>query len=294
MKDFYSGSSQRDNAGHIDTSPASLDHKDFVRLSEFITREFGIKMPPVKKIMLQSRLQKRLKDLGFEKFSDYTDYLFSKKGLEEEVIHMIDLVSTNKTDFFRENNHFEYLLNSVLPDLCHHGAKDSLKVWSAGCSSGEEAYTLAIVLSEYKHRNPYFDFSVYATDISTRMLKTAMMAIYNEDRTDNIPMAIKTKYFLRSKNKEEKKVRIIPELREKVMFARLNLIDDCYTTPFVFDIVFCRNVLIYFDRDIQEKIILKLCSRIKKEGYLFLGHSESIAGLNLPLRHVIPTVFTKI
>ena len=294
MKELPSDNTQREITSNIDLFSTRLEQKDFDRLSEFITREFGIKMPPVKKIMLQSRLQKRLKDLGFTKFSDYTNYLFTKKGLAEEVIHMIDLVSTNKTDFFRENNHFDYLLTTLLPDQYPAGTKAALKIWSAGCSSGEEAYTLAIVLSEYKKKNPLFDFSVYGTDISTRMLKTAMMAIYHEDRTNNIPLAIKKKYFLRSKNRDEKKVRIVPELREKVMFSRLNLNDEYYTTPFVFDIVFCRNVLIYFDRDIQEKIILKLCSRIRKDGYLFLGHSESLAGLNLPLTHVIPTVFTKI
>ena len=250
-------------------------------------------MPAVKRIMLQIRLQNRLKDLGFTNFSDYIDYLFSKKGLEDEVIHMIDLVSTNKTDFFRENNHFDYLLHTLLPDCYPPGSRAALKIWSAGCSSGEEAYTLAIMLAEYKERNPLLDFSIFATDISTRMLRTAMTAIYKEDLTDNIPLGIKTKYFLRSKNREDKKVRIIPELREKVMFSRLNLIDEYYSTPFIFDIVFCRNVLIYFDRKVQEQIILKLCSKIRKDGYLFLGHSESVAGLNLPLKPAIPTVFIK-
>jgi chemotaxis protein methyltransferase CheR len=294
MKESISSNIRKEINNSADIDSATLDNKDFLRLSEFITREFGIKIPAVKKPMLQSRLQKRLKDLGYNNFTDYVNYLFSEQGLEEEVIHMIDIVSTNKTDFFRENSHFDYLLHTVLPDCYPAGTKASLKVWSAGCSSGEEAYTLAIVLSEYKEKNPLIDFSVFATDISARMLRTANAAIYREDRTDNIPMGLKMKYFLRSKNREEKKIRIIPELREKVIFSRLNLADDCHSTPFVFDIVFCRNVLIYFDRKVQEKIILKLCSNIRKDGYLFLGHSESIAGLNLPLRHVIPTVYIKI
>ena len=273
--------------------PAKLNNKDFARLSEFITGEFGIKMPDNKKIMLHSRLQKRVKDLGYTRFSDYIDYLFSKKGMEEEVIHMIDVVSTNKTDFFRENGHFEYMVNTLLPDLCPDGKRENLKFWSAGCSSGEEPYSLAMVLAEYRIKNPLIDFLIYGTDISTRMLKTANQAIYKEDRIDNIPLELKAKYFLRSKNREDKKVRIVPELREKVIFSRLNLIDDYYPTPFIFDVVFCRNVLIYFDREMQEKIILKLCSKIKKEGYLFLGHSESIAGHNFPLKHIQPTIFMK-
>jgi len=204
---------------------AKLNNKDFARLFEFITGEFGFKMPDLKRIMLQSRLQKRVKDLGYTNFSDYIDYFFSKKGMEEEFMHMIDIVSTNKTDFFRENEHFEYMMHTLLPDLYPNGKKGNLKFWSAGCSSGEEPYSLAMVLAEYRIGNP--------------------------------------------------------------------LIDEVYPTPFVFDVVFYQNVLIYFDRGMQEKIILKLCSRIKNEGYLFLGHSESIAGLNLPLKHIQPTIFMK-
>jgi chemotaxis protein methyltransferase CheR len=294
MNEFLSGKDYSGINRNPDFVPAKLNDKDFDRLSEFITGEFGIKMPDIKRLMLQSRLQKRLKELGYDSFSEYIDYLFSKKGMEEEVIHMIDVVSTNKTDFFRENVHFEYLLNTLLPDICPPGKKGSLKFWSAGCSSGEEPYTLAIVLSEYRNKNPWMDFLVYGTDISTRMLKTAQQAIYNEDRTNNIPLELKTKYFLRSRNMEDKKVRIVPELREKVIFSRLNLIDDYYSAPFIFDVVFCRNVLIYFDWNIQEKIILKLCSKIRKEGYLFLGHSESVAGLNLPLQHIQPTILRTI
>jgi chemotaxis protein methyltransferase CheR len=151
-----------------------------------------------------------------------------------------------------------------------------------------------MILAEYRNKNPLTDFLIYSTDISTRMLKTANQAIYRENRTDNIPLELKTRYFLQSKNREDKKVSIVPELREKVIFSRLNLNDEYYPTPFVFDVVFCRNVLIYFERVIQEKIILKLCSRIKKEGYLFLGHSESVAGLNLSLKFIRPAIFMKI
>ena len=293
MKESNSGNINNEINNNPDACSAKLENKDFIRLSDFITREFGIKMSDVKRIMLQSRLQKRLRDLGIGNFSDYVDYLFSKKGQAEEVIHMIDVVSTNKTDFFRENTHFNFLYYSLLPEYCHPDKKESLKIWSAGCSSGEEAFTLAIVLSEYKAKNPLTDFIIFATDISTRMLKTANQAIFKEDNMDNIPLVLKTKYFLRSKNREDKRVRIIPELREKVIFSRLNLIDDHYSTPFVFDIVFCRNVLIYFDRVVQERIILKLCSEIRKDGYLFLGHSESIAGMNLPLKYIQPTIFMK-
>jgi len=273
--------------------PAKLNQKDYARLSECITGEFGIKMSDKKRVMLESKLQKRAKELGYPNLSVYIDYFFSEKGMEEEIIHMIEIFTTYTTDFFREDAHYEYLMKTLLPDLCPNGKRKNLKFWSAGCSSGEEPYSLAMVLAEYRARNPLTDFLVYGTDISARMLKTAHQAMYKEDRIHNIPLELKTKYFLRSTNREDKKARIVPELREKVIFSRLNLIDEYYPTPFVFDAVFCRNVLIYYDRRMQEKIILKLCSRIKKEGYLFLGHSESIAGLNLPLKYIQPAVFMK-
>ncbi|MBN1415381.1 MAG: hypothetical protein JW973_09790 [Bacteroidales bacterium] len=284
---------QNDSNFNLDSNLAKLEDKDFIRLSEFITREFGIEMPDIKKVMLQSRLQKRLKKLNLNSFSDYVNYLFSKQGMEEEMIHFVDVISTNRTEFFRENLHFDFLLNTLLPDLCPPGSKEHLKFWSVGCSSGEEPYTLAIVLSEFQEKHSLADFIIYATDISTRILQKAYQAIYKEEQINNIPQGLKSKYFLRSIDKEERKVQVVPELRDKVIFSRLNLIDDYYSTPFIFDIVFCRNVLIYFDRTVQEKIIFKLCSSIRSGGYLFLGHSESIAGMNLPLRHIQPTVFMK-
>lgn len=272
---------------------ASLNSKDFNRLSAFIMHEYGIKMPPVKKIMLQSRLQKRLKALNMTDFKEYVDYVFSAKGQKEEVIHMMDVVSTNKTDFFREPIHFDFLLTELLPAL-YNNHQTGVKIWSAGCSSGEEPYTLAIVLSEFIEKNRNFDYSIFATDISTKMLKTAFDGIYKEERIEDIPLSLKKKYFLKSKNREERKVRVMADLRKKVYFERLNLIGERYNVTEKFDIIFCRNVLIYFDRDVQEGILNKLCQHLKNGGFIFLGHSESITGLELPLKHVRPTIFKKI
>ncbi len=272
----------------------SLSDRDFNRLSNFIVQEYGIKMPPVKKVLLQSRLQRRLKALNFKSFRDYVDYVFSPKGQEEEVIHMMDVVSTNKTDFFREPVHFEYLANNLLPQIITKPSGAFLKIWSAGCSSGEEPYTLAIVLSEFTRKNRNVDFSVLATDISTKMLKIAVEGIYDEDKIKVISEELKKKYFLRSKNREDKKVRLVPELRNKVTFRRLNLISDHYPIYESFDIIFCRNVLIYFDHDMQYEILRRLCVFLKPKGYLFLGHSESIIGFDLPLKTIMPTIFVKI
>lgn len=273
---------------------AKLSDEDFKRLSEFIYTEYGIKMPPVKKIMLQSRLQKRLRELEITNFKEYVDYVFSKEGQDNEIIHMIDVVSTNKTDFYREAVHFEFLSNVVIPEYGEHTHfRYPLKIWSAGCSSGEEPYTIAIVLSECKEKYPNLEFHILGTDISTRILRQAIDAIYKENRVEGIPMSILKKYFLRSKDRTNPTVRLVPEIRKRVSFMRLNLMDPVYSVNETFDVIFCRNVLIYFDRNTQEIVINKLCGKLKTGGYFFLGHSESITGMTVPLKQIKPTIFIK-
>lgn len=278
-----------------DIYKATLSNDDFKRLSTFIYKEYGIKMPEVKRTMLQSRLHKRLRELNMTNYKDYVDYVFSKEGQDNEVIHMIDVVSTNKTDFFREPVHFDFLHSTVLPELLRSDRPNRLiKLWSAGCSSGEEPYTLAMSMSDYMIEHPGFDYSILATDISTRILKSAVEAIYKENRVEMLPIQIKKRYLLRSKDRTNPTVRIIPELRRRVTFQRLNFMDNSYNVPDNMDIIFCRNVLIYFDRDTQEKVINKLCTKLKPDGFFFLGHSESITNFNVPLRQLKPTIFRKI
>ena len=272
---------------------AKLSDKDFQKLSNFIYHQYGIKMPEAKHIMLQSRLQKRLRALRIPTFTEYVDYVFSANG-HDEIIHMMDVVSTNKTDFFREIQHFEFLLDTVLPEIFDTNHQNFVKVWSAGCSSGEEPYTLAMVLSEFQQKVRGFDFSILGSDLSTIVLEKAVHAIYPEDRVQVIPMELKKKYLLRSKDRVKPTVRIAPELRRKASFMRLNFMDDVYSAPSGFDIIFCRNVLIYFDRQTQEKVINKLCRHLRPGGFFFLGHSESVTGINVPLKQIKPTVFRRI
>lgn len=274
---------------------AQLTDDEFDKLSRFIYKESGIKMPPVKKVMLQSRLQKRLRELNMTNFKEYIEYVFSKEGLNGEIIHMLDVVSTNKTDFFREPVHFDFLNNTVLPEFVEQRAGSrTIKIWSAGCSSGEEPYTLAIVLAEFAAKNPGFDFSIIGTDISTQILQKAVDAVYKEDRVSIIPLETKRKYFLRSKDRQNPTVKVIGDLRKKVRFGRLNFMDSYYDMPETFDVVFCRNVLIYFDRPTQEKVINKLCDKLRPNGYFFLGHSESIMNMDVPLKQVKPTIFRRL
>ncbi len=274
---------------------AQLTQEEFDKLSRFIYKESGIKMPPVKRVMLQSRLQKRLRELNLTSFKDYCDFVFSKEGFNNEIIHMLDVVSTNKTDFFREPIHFDFLTSNVLPEFYSKttGPKH-IKVWSAGCSSGEEPYTIAIVLADFAEKNPGFDFSIIGTDISTQILQKAVDAVYKEERVSIIPTETKRKYFLRSKDRTNPTVKVAQHIRKKVRFGRLNFMDTTYDVPETFDVVFCRNVLIYFDRETQERVIDKLCGKLRSGGYFFLGHSESIMNMNLPLRQIKPTIFQRI
>ncbi|MBN1253069.1 MAG: methyltransferase domain-containing protein [Bacteroidales bacterium] len=269
---------------------AKLTDIEFDKLSKFIYTRYGIKMPPAKRIMLQSRLQKRLRALKIYTFKEYVDFVFSKDG-QEEVVHMMDVVSTNKTDFYREATHFDYLTNEVLSKI--YKENKFVKLWSAGCSSGQEVYTLAIVLSEFASKNPGFDFSIFGTDLSTIVLKKAFDAVYPEEAVSMIPIDIKRKYLMKSKDKSKKLVKVNANLRKKTKYQRLNFMDDHYAVNEKFDIIFCRNVLIYFDRETQEKVINKLCNNLKPGGYFFLGHSESITNIEAPLKQVKPTIYIR-
>lgn len=271
-----------------------LTQKQFEKLSSYIFNHYGIKMPQEKKVTLQCRLQKRLRDLQLDNFSDYIDYVFSAEGQSNEVVHMIDTVCTNKTEFFRESEHFKILTNSILYEIINHPQfKEPLNIWSAGCSSGEEAYTIAIVTEEFQEKNRSFKYIIYGSDISSKIIRQATEAIYSEERTIGIPLVMKRKYLLRSKDREKSKVRIKPSIRSKTVFRRQNLIDEKYDVPGNLDIIFCRNVLIYFNRPTQETVLKKLVNKLKVGGYLFLGHSESIIGMNLPLLRIKPTIFKK-
>ncbi len=271
----------------------SLSDSEFTKLSKFIYDNYGIKLPLAKKTMLQSRLLKRLRTLKMSSFGEYINYLFSSEGLQNEVLYMIDEVSTNKTDFFRENAHFEFMTNELLP-LFMKSNMNSLNVWSSAASSGEEVYTLAMVLSEFKDRNPLLNFNILGTDISKTMLSKAITAIYSENAIVPIPMHLKKKYFLRSKDRDAKTVRVVQSLRDKTSFQLLNLMNKNYETKIPsFDIIFCRNVLIYFDRETQEKVLNRLIDKLKPNGFLFLGHSESVTNMKLNVKQVKPTIFMK-
>lgn len=270
----------------------NLSERDFKRLSEFIYRNYGIKMPNEKKTLLEGRLAKRLRATGISSLSHYVDFVFSEQGKAQEVVHMIDVVSTNKTDFFREAAHFEFLRDCILPEFSSAGR--SINIWSSACSSGEEAYSTAMVISEYNRSAPVqVPFKILGTDISSDILNKAVQGVYKEERIANVPAPFKKHYLMANRDPLKKLVRIVPELRKTCSFMRMNLMDAVYPMKEKFDLIFCRNVLIYFDRPTQEAVINKLCDHLSPGGYFFLGHSESAMGMNVPLEAIRPSAFIK-
>lgn len=248
-------------------------------------------MPPEKLPMLQSRLQRRLRQLSLRSLEDYQRLLFDSNSANGEWTEFINLVTTNKTDFFREPKHFEYLVDHALPSLDPgSGVPWHGHFWCAGCSTGEEPYTLSMVLAEYAARRPGFDFSILGTDISTRVLEHARAGIYEETVTGPIPPDYRHRYLLRGKS-ERRRFRVVPELRQKVRFGRLNFMAEHYGMQDRFDGVFFRNVMIYFEKPTQQMVLSRICRHLKPGGYLFAGHSESLAGFDLPIRQVSSSVF---
>jgi chemotaxis protein methyltransferase CheR len=276
---------------------ATMSDHLFGRLSEFIYAESGIKMPLSKKTMLEARLQKRLNAMGLNSFGEYCNYLFSREGMANELVHMIDQVTTNKTDFFREPGHFAYLVEQAVPDLINRkgsGMRRKFMVWSAGCSTGEEPYTLAIVMDEFSGKVKGFHYMVLGTDISSRVLDKARLGIYDEERIEPVPSLLKTRYFMRGKNGKKGLFRIVPELRSHVQFRRLNFMAGDFGMRERMDVIFCRNVLIYFERSTQETVVRRLCRHLIPGGFLFSGHTEILNGLDVPLEQVSNTVYRRL
>ena len=276
-----------------------MSEKERIEISSFIESEFGIKMPAVKKILLTSRLSKRLAARGFKSYGEYFQYIRSGRGMDEEFFIFADLVSTHETSFFREAQHFEYLYSEALPELAgSHGAgvRRELRVLSAACSTGEEAYTIAITIEEFRRMKNYssFLYRVTGTDISTKVVSAAARAVYSESRIGRLPHEYRRRYFLKGKNGKSELVRVVPQLRAAAEFFPMNLMSHDYPFTEKFDIIFCRNAMIYFDRSNQEKIMRRLTGHLLKSGYLFIGHSETLSGYDLPLKCLEPTIFRRV
>jgi chemotaxis protein methyltransferase CheR len=272
----------------------SLSTADFARLRSLIYKECGISLGAEKKTMLEIRLRRRLFNLNFSSCTEYCNYLFGSGAQSEELLHLVDAVTTNKTDFFREPDHFEHLVAKALPDLAaRNGTYRRSLVWSAGCSSGEEAYTLAMILNEYAQGRAGFRYNILATDICTSVLKKAALGIFGSEDVKPVPVELRKKYLMRSRDPKSDLFRVVPELRSKIEFRRLNFMDSDFGLTEPVEVIFCRNVIIYFDRPTQIRLLEKLTRHLVPGGYFFSGHSESLHNMDLPLIAVGAAVYRK-
>jgi chemotaxis protein methyltransferase CheR len=278
----------------MSTRDENISARDYKRLCDLIYAKAGINLGAQKKTMIEVRLRHRMRALDISSYGEYCDYLFGAKGLKEELVSMIDVVTTNKTDFFREAKHFNFLVEKAVPaQTSRYESGEPFLIWSAGCSTGEEPYTMAMVLSEYALVHPGFRFRILATDISTIVLKKARLGIYSREMAEPVPDMLKRRYFMRSREPGSNRLRMVPELRHLIDFRRLNFMDDDYRISGKMDAIFCRNVIIYFDRPTQERILRKLCRHLAPQGYLFVGHAESLHEMALPLEPVAPALYRR-
>jgi chemotaxis protein methyltransferase CheR len=272
-----------------------LTDAQFEQFALFIYETCGIRLSVAKKTMLTSRLIRRLRVLSMHSFDEYYRYVTGQAG-GDELLLMIDAVSTNKTDFFREDSHFSCLTDIVVPTLLKTKViiNNCLHIWSAGCSSGEEPYTMGMVLSEFAREHSSFDFKITGSDISTRVLDMARTGIYKDSRVAQIPVNLVHRYLLRGEGKNKGYHRVVPELQRKVRFKRLNFIDETFSLKTLFDVVFCRNVMIYFDRKTQQSLFKKFYDHLKPGGFFFLGHSEVMSGMEEMFEKIEPTIYRRI
>jgi len=276
---------------------ATLSPELLKRFTQFIQQRCGIHIVPSKQSMLEGRLRKRMRQLMLPTFEDYARYLFGrKKDTGEEIIHFLDAITTNKTGFFREAPHLDYMSSEVLPEFTRqhdrHRAK-TFRIWSAGCSTGEEPYSLAIILNEFAEKNPAFSYAMLATDLSKRALGTAKAAVYDSDQLEDVPPEYRHKYFTAARTSNKNQRHIIAALRKTIRFRRLNFMDAAFPIREPLQVIFCRNVMMYFDRATREKLVRHFTEKLVPGGYLFTGHSESLAGFPINLEPVASSVYQK-
>lgn len=270
-----------------------LSPKDFQRFRALIYEQCGINLHEGKKELVRARLSKRLRQTGHTSFGSYYDFLVNDTSGEELVL-MLNAISTNLTSFFRESKHFDFLGKEVFPAIDRLGTtrSDMVYIWSAGCSTGEEPYSLAISFLEYFGNEARRFLKILATDISTQVLSTANAGVYPEARAENIPLPLLRKYFQKGHGKMSGHIRLKPEIRQMIEFKRFNLMEP-FPWKNQFNIIFCRNVMIYFDKNFQETLVNKYYDGLKIDGYFFIGHSESLMKLNHRFKYVKPTIYIK-
>ena len=282
----------------LDAGINLLSQNEYELFKSLVFEQTGISLGEKKKELVKSRLGKRLRVTGIPTFKDYYDYVTSAvSGSGEELVKLIDAISTNKTSFFRENEHFIFLKETVIPEILDNSkklGKKKIRVWSAGCSSGEEPYTMAIVFHENIKNIAVWDLKILATDISTRMLENASAGVYRMETIQDVPLALRRAHFQSGSATMTGLCKVKKHLRDLITFRRLNLMMPAYPFKGLFDFIFCRNVIIYFNKKTQEELIMKYSRYLKPGGYLFLGHSEGLSGNSSGFKYIKPAVYQKV
>ena len=268
--------------------------REFALFQKLIYSKAGIHLSPAKKSLLEARLTRRLRDLGLSSFEAYYRHIQAVDDSEELVV-LLNRIATNETHFFREPRQFEFLENQVFPGWKSQGqsagASRHIRIWSAACSTGEEPYSIAMMLWDHFPPGSGWEFDILATDLSTRVLAAASAAVWPVAKASEIPHDYLKKYILKGTGDQEGKMKAGPEIRSIIRCERLNLNDEHYPVEGPFDLIFCRNVLIYFDAQSRARVIQRLLDHLAPDGFLFVGHAESLNGVTDRVRYVLPTIY---
>jgi|GEM_PF-80219 len=297
----YSEMQQMDKAGQVNKQLTNtcrtlrISDDDFQKIQSLVYEKAGINLHDGKKSLVQSRLSKIIRRKGLEGFREYYNLIVRDQS-GNHLVELLDAITTNHTYFFREDAHLQWLSDTILPDILRlpDVQRDGeVRIWSAGCSTGEEPYTLAIHILERCNFPARYRLKVLATDLSTKVIRIADRGEYPEERLQQVPASIRQRYFNRVRTEEGTSYyRVNKEVRNQITFRKFNLL-----SPFPFrkgfDVIFCRNVMIYFDREVQQRVVSKFVQAIKPGGYLVVGHSESLSGVEHPLKYIGPTVYKK-
>lgn len=277
----------------LSLQPLELTEMEFSKIRRLVYDQCGIYLSDGKKELVKARLNQRIKGGRFKSFQEYYQYIVQDHS-GQELIHLLDSISTNFTFFFREGKHFEFLRSEFIPEMItqKQSRMKKIRFWSAGCSSGEEAYSIAMTVLETIENPRQWEISILATDLSTKVLRIAEQGIFPLERIRSIPDPLIRKYFLKGNHPWKDYVMVKENLKRYIQFKRLNLKEPFHFKE-PFDCIFCRNVMIYFDKNIQMKLIHRFYHCLEEGGFLLIGHSESLTGLPHPFQYVRPAIYKK-
>jgi chemotaxis protein methyltransferase CheR len=271
-----------------------ISDKQFDFLTNYLSSKYGLRIPPEKRVLLESRLNSRLNALNISNIDEYLKYTFTPATPNDEYLFFVEQITTHKTFFFRENYQFDYLSNLLSEYMSNLPSNRPLQIWSAGCSTGEEVYTLGMLMNEKKSEIPHLDYRIVGTDISVPSLKKAAQGVFTSE-LENLPESYKSKYFVNLSASDKPRLRFQhSEVSSKIQLGVLNLNKATYNIPNTFDFIFCRNVTIYFSAKTREEVLNRIVAKLRPGGYLFLGHSETALGMTLPIKSIKPTIYQKI